>query len=57
MVETKFFNTYEIELVNTESGQMVKLTTTIQSYKELAVCLTQYEKKKWMMLKVTRKES
>ena len=57
MIETIIFKKYEIELVNTETGQVVRLTTTIQSYKELAVYLTQYEKKKWTMLKVTRKES
>jgi hypothetical protein len=52
----KIFNIYVIELVNIETGQIVELTTTIQSYKELAEYLTQYEKRKWKMLKVTRKE-
>lgn len=53
----KIFNIFEIELANTENGQIVKMTMTIQSYKELAELLTIYEKKKWMMLKVTRKEN
>lgn len=53
----KIFNIFIIELLNTETGQVVELTTTIQSYKELTEYLTKYEKQKWKMLKVTRKEN
>lgn len=53
----KIFNTYVIELANEETGQVVTLTMTIQSYKELAEYLNQIGKKKWIMLKLTRKES
>lgn len=40
-----------------KQGQVVKLTTTCGSYKELGKYLTEMEKKQWRMLKVTRKES
>lgn len=53
----KIFEIYEIELANKETGQVVQLTTTVQSYKELAEFLTIYEKKQWRMLKVQKKES
>ena len=56
MENIKLFNTFAIEVVNTNTGQVVTLTMTVGSYKELGKLLTQYEKEKWKMLKVTRKE-
>lgn len=53
----KLFNRYAIELVNEETGQVVTLTMTIQSYKELAKYLSEIGKKKWTMLTIKRKES
>ena len=55
--ETKLFVIFEIEFVNEMTGQVVKLTTTCGSYKELGKYLTDMNKKSWRMLKVTRKEN
>ena len=54
--ETVLFITFEIEFVNEITGQVVTLTTTCGSYKELGKYLTEMNKKSWRMLKVTRKE-
>lgn len=55
--KTELFIIYEIEFVNENTGQVVTLTTTCGSYKELGKYLTEMEKKTWRMLKVKRKES
>lgn len=55
--ETKLFVIFEIELVNEITGQVVNLTTTCGSYRELGKYLTEMNKKSWRMLKVTRKEN
>lgn len=55
--ETQLFTIYEIELANEMTGQVVNLTTTCGSYKELGRYLTDMNKKSWRMLKVTRKEN
>ena len=55
--ETKLFVVFEIELVNEITGQVVNLTTTCGSYRELGKYLTEMGKKSWRMLKVTRKEN
>lgn len=57
MQKTELFVIFEIELVNEKTGQIVNLTTTCGSYKELGTYLTEMEKKQWRMLKVTRKEN
>lgn len=57
MVETELFTIFEIEFVNEQTGQMVTLTTTCGSYKELGKYLIEMKKKSWRMLKVTRKEN
>lgn len=57
MEETKLFIIFETEFVNKETGQVVTLTTTCGSYKELGKYLTEMEKKSWKMLKVTKKEN
>ena len=57
MEEIKIFIIFETEFVNEKTGQVVNLTTTCGSYKELGKYLTDMEKKSWRMLKVTRKES
>lgn len=54
--EAKLFIIFEIELVNKMTGQVVNLTTTCGSYRELGKYLTDMDKKSWRMLKVTRKE-
>lgn len=51
------FIIFETEFVNENTGQVVTLTTTCGSYKELGKYLTEMEKKQWRMLKVTRKEN
>lgn len=56
-METQIFIEYEIRLVNENTGQVVSLTTTFKSYKELGNYLTELGKKQWRMLKVTRKEN
>lgn len=55
--KTELFVIFETEFVNEDTGQVVTLTTTCGSYKELGKYLTEMEKKSWKMLKVTRKES
>ena len=57
MEEVKLFIIFETEFVNETTGQVVTLTTTCGSYKELGRYLTDMGKKKWRMLKVARKES
>lgn len=56
MEEIKLFTIFDVEFVNESTGQVVTLTTTCGSYKELGKYLTELEKKQWRMLKVTRKE-
>lgn len=57
MREVEIFISFEIEFVNENTGQMVSLTTSTSSYKELGKYLTEMAKKKWRMLKATRKEN
>ena len=57
MEKTIVFIVFNIEFVNEQTGQVVNLTTTCGSYKELGKYLTDMEKKSWRMLKVTRKEN
>lgn len=57
MNDAKLFTIFEIGFVNEDTGQLVSLTTTCGSYKELGRYLTEMEKKQWRMLKVTRKEN
>jgi len=54
---TTLFTIFEIEFVNECTGQVVSLTTTVGSYRELGKYLTEMGKKQWKMLKVTRKEN
>lgn len=55
--KTELFVIFETEFVNEDTRQVVTLTTTCGSYKELGKYLTEMEKKTWRMLKVTRKEN
>lgn len=55
--KTELFVIFETEFVNEDTGQVVTLTTTCGSYKELGKYLTEMEKKSWKMLKVTKKKS
>lgn len=55
--KTELFTIFEIEFVNEETGQVVTLTTTCGSYKELGRYLTEMSKKSWRMLTVRRKEN
>lgn len=55
--KTELFVIFAIEFVNENTGQVVNLTTTCGSYKELGKYLTDMNKKSWRMLKVTRKEN
>lgn len=55
--KTELFVIFETEFVNEDTGQVVTLTTTCGSYKELGKYLTEMGKKTWRMLKVTRKEN
>lgn len=57
MEEIKLFIIFETEFVNERTGQVVNLTTTCGSYKELGKYLTEMAKKSWRMLKVARKEN
>lgn len=57
MNNIELFTIFEIEFVNESSGQVVNLTTTVSSYKELGKYLTDMGKKRWRMLKTTRKEN
>ena len=53
----ELFVIFETEFVNENTGQVVTLTTTCGSYKELGKYLIDMEKKSWRMLKVTRKKN
>lgn len=53
---TNLYIIFEIEFANKETGEVVSLTTTCRSYKELGKYLTEMEKKQWKMLTVTRKK-
>lgn len=55
--KTTLFVIFEIEFVNEETGQVVTLTTTCGSYKELGKYLTEMSKRSWRMMKVKRKEN
>ena len=55
--EAELFVIFETEFVNENTGQVVTLTTTCGSYKELGKYLTDMNKRSWRMLKVTRKRS
>lgn len=55
--KTDLFVIFVTEFVNENTGQVVTLTTTCGSYKELGKYLTEMNKKSWRMLKVTRKEN
>ena len=57
MQETTLFIIFDIEFVNEDTGQVVTLTTTCGSYKELGKYLTDMNKKSWKMLTVRRKEN
>lgn len=57
MNDIKLFIIFEIEFVNEKTGQVVNLTTTCGSYKELGNYLTEMGKKSWRMLKTKRKEN
>ena len=57
MEEVKLFIIFETQFVNEETGQVVTLTAAFGSYKELGKYLIEMQKKKWRMLKVTRKEN
>lgn len=57
MQETLLFIIFEIEFVNETTGQVVNLTTTCGSYRELGKYLTEMGKKSWRMLKVRRKDN
>ena len=57
MQTTELFIIFETEFVNEMTGQVVTLTTTCGSYKELGKYLTEMEKRSWKMLKVARKEN
>ena len=54
---TELFIIFDIEFVNENTGQVVTLTTTCGSYRELGKYLTEMHKKSWKMLKTTRRES
>lgn len=53
----ELFVIFDIEFVNEVTGQVVNLTTTCGSYRELGKYLTDMKKKSWRMLKVTRKKN
>ena len=55
--EAELFVIFETEFVNENTGQVVNLTTTCGSYKELGKYLIEMQKKQWRMLKVTRKDN
>lgn len=57
MQEALLFIVFEIEFVNETTGQVVNLTATCGSYKELGKYLTEMNKKSWRMEKVTRKDN
>lgn len=53
----ELFIIFETEFVNEHTGQVVNLTTTCGSYKELGKYLTEMGKKSWRMLKTVRKKN
>ena len=53
----ELFIIFETEFVNERTGQVVNLTHTCGSYKELGKYLTEMGKKSWRMLKTARKEN
>ena len=53
--KVELFTIFDIEFVNENTGQVVTLTTTCGSYKELGKYLIEMSKKSWRMLKVARK--
>ena len=55
--KTDLFVIFEAEFVNETTGQVVTLTTTCGSYRELGKYLTEMNKKQWRMLKVRRKDN
>ena len=55
--KTELFTIFETEFVNEETGQVVTLTTTCGSYKELGKYLIEMKKRSWRMMKVQRKEN
>lgn len=55
--KVELFVIFEIEFVNEDTGQVVNLTTTCESYRELGKYLTEMNKKSWRMLKVKRKDN
>lgn len=55
MEKTILFDVFSITFVNVRTGQVVILTTTCGSYKELGRYLTEMEKKSWKMLSMVRK--
>ena len=55
--ETTIFTIFETEFVNEDTGQVVTLTTTCGSYRELGKYLTEMGNKSWRMLRITRKEN
>ena len=57
MENVKLFTIFEIEFVNENTGQVVTLTTTCGSYKELGKYLTEMGKQSWKMLQVTRRKN
>lgn len=57
METTNLFIIFETAFVNEDTGQLVNLTTTCGSYKELGKYLTEMGRKRWKMLTVTRKEN
>lgn len=57
MEEKDLFIIFETEFVNKNTGQVVTLTTTCGSYRELGKYLTDLEKKQWRMVRVTRKDN
>ena len=54
--DEQLFIIFDIEFVNENTGQVVTLTTTCGSYKELGRYLTEMGKKSWRMLEVRRKK-
>ena len=55
--KVELFIIFEIEFVNEITGQVVNLTASCGSYRELGKYLTDMNKKSWRMLKVKRKEN
>lgn len=55
--KTDLFVIFAVEFVNENTGQVVTLTTTCGSYKELGKYLAEMNKKSWRMLNVTRKDN